>query len=207
MRRLIILSFIVTLSACGSSDNSNNAAVTSTTGSTAGYTLEPMEGTTMMKASKYDAEGKILEKGYFFNNLPEGTWYYYEHRTKEFPKRVISYHQGILNGPYMELSEQGSVILQAYYENNELNGHWGTYKFGRPIKTADYVNGILNGIYQEYTSSTGKLLKEIEYKDGKEDGFYRFFNDDGDVTLEYTYKNGEKVGGGIIEGDRPNEPR
>ncbi|PHN04608.1 hypothetical protein CRP01_21635 [Flavilitoribacter nigricans DSM 23189 = NBRC 102662] len=182
-------------------------APVSTEGATAGYTLESLPRTDLMKAFKYDPEGQVLEMGYFLDDRPEGTWYYYEHPTKEFPKRIVSYHAGILNGPYMELTENGTVSLQAYYENNELNGHWGTYKFGRPIKTADYENGILEGFYREYTTTAGKLQKEIHYKNGKEDGPYRFYNDRGEITLEYTYKNGEKVGGGVIESDRPNVPR
>lgn len=207
MRRLMVLSFIVTIFACGPGETPDPPAQVSTVGSTAGYTLEPIPGSDMVKAVKVDENGVVQEKGFFLNDLPEGTWYYFEPRYVEFPKRIISYHQGVMNGPYFELSESGTIVLQAYYENNELNGHWGTYKFGRPLKTADYKQGVLDGIYQEYTTSTGKLAKEIQYKNGKEDGYYRFLNDDGEVTLEYTYKNGEKVGGGMIEGDGPNEPK
>lgn len=208
MRYLVILSFVITLFACGTKDNSADASAEPAIVSSEGYQLEPVAGTDLMQAEKYDPDGKLLEKGFFLNNLPEGTWYYYEHvNSNEFPKRVANYHQGVLNGPYLELAGNGTIVLQAYYLNNELTGHWGTYKFGRPLKTADYQNGILNGAYREYSPTTGKLTKEISYKNGKEDGPYRFYNDNGDVTVEYLYEDGEKVSGGIIESDRPNTPK
>lgn len=208
MKYAILLSLVIMLFACGTKSNTAGTSEEPAVVSSDGYQLEPVEGTDLMKAEKYDPDGKLLEKGFFLNNLPEGTWYYYEHvRSNEFPKRVANYHQGVLNGPYLELTENGTISLQAYYLNNELTGHWGTYKFGRPLKTADYQNGILNGAYKEFSPTTGKLTKEISYKDGKEDGPYRFYNDSGEVTVEYTYENGEKVSGGIIESDRPNPPK
>jgi antitoxin component YwqK of YwqJK toxin-antitoxin module len=204
----MMLALVCVLFACGGEGSSGTAAESPAAVSDAGYTLEPVPGSDLMLAVKYDADGIMQEKGFFLNNLPEGTWYYYEHlRTKEFPKRIATYHQGVLNGPYLELSESGTVVLQAYYLNNELTGYWGSYKFGRPLKTADYKQGILDGVYREYVPSTGKLQKEIHYKNGKEDGPYRFFNNDGEVTLEYTYKDGEKISGGMIDSEKPNPPR
>ncbi len=40
---------------------------------------------------------------------------------------------------------------------------------------------------------------EAEYVDGFQHGMYRFYGEDGDVQLEYEYKNGEKVTGGIVQ--------
>lgn len=208
MKRLIILPFVLLLFCFGCENNSSGSGTEPATAiSTAGYQLEPLEGSDLVLATKYSEEGELLEKGFFKDNLPEGTWFYYDYRTKANPKRVVSYIQGVANGPYMEMSELGQIELHAYYKNNKLDGPWAVYKFGRAVKKAEYKNGLLDGVYQEFTNSTGKLMKEIHYVEGVENGPYRFFNDHGDLTMEYQYENGEKVSGGIIDTDRPNEPR
>lgn len=164
-----------------------------------GYELEPIPGTELVRATKKDADGQLLETGFLQNNKMQGTWLYYEHTTKDFPKRVINYQQGVAQGLYLEMTERGQIDLQAFYENNELHGLWGIYKFGRPVKTANYKHGILDGVYREYALTNGKLQKEIYYKDGKEDGPYRYFNEDGEIMVEYEFRNGEKVSGGVVD--------
>lgn len=207
MKNSLYVFLIVSVFACQSPDPGPVEGAAAPAVSTDGYELEPVAGTDLVSATKYEADGKLLEKGFFLNDQLEGTWSYYEHPTKEYPKRMANYHQGILQGPYLEFTEQGNIILKAYYQNNQLHGPWGAYKFGRPLKTANYVHGILDGVYREYTNNTGKLQKEIQYKNGKEHGTYRFFNDDGEVTLEYVYENGEKISGGIIETGSANAPK
>lgn len=200
MRSLVILFCTLTLLACGSGESGTAGQdASSATTSESEYTLEPIAGSDLVKALKYAEDGTISEQGYFLNNLPEGTWLFYEHTGKEFPKRIATYHRGAFQGPYLELTENGAITLQAHYENNELHGPWGSYKFSRPLKTAHYKHGLLDGVYREYTEGNGKLQKEIHYKDGKEHGIYRFYNEEGAVTLEYTYENGERVSGGIVE--------
>ena len=90
------------------------------------------------------------------------------------------------------------MSLRATYQNNKLHGFWGKYSFGRPEMEAFYKDGQLNGPYYEYDTHDGKLQKEINYKNGKQDGKYRFYNEEGKVTVEYDYRDGEKVGGGIV---------
>jgi len=40
---------------------------------------------------------------------------------------------------------------------------------------------------------------EAEYKNGKQDGMYKYYDEDGKVVMEYVYKDGEKVSGGMKE--------
>ena len=41
--------------------------------------------------------------------------------------------------------------------------------------------------------------KKCSFKNGKQHGKLQFFDEAGNVTLEYMYDNGEKISGGIVE--------
>jgi len=163
-----------------------------------GYVIESIPGTQYQRAAKKGEEGALQEEGLFRNGLKEGTWVVY-HPDGVFPAKVITYAEGMYNGPYMEFNERGQLTLRASYKNNILDGPWGKYRFGRAEAEAAYKNGKLDGRSREYDDQSGKLIKEVNYKDGKQHGMLRFFNEAGEVTLEYEYKDGEKVGGGIVE--------
>ena len=50
-----------------------------------------------------------------------------------------------------------------------------------------------------FDERTFKLKQEVEYKNGLQDGYFRYYDEEGNVTLEYEYKEGEKIKGGIVE--------
>lgn len=204
MRALFLMLLILSLAGCQSGGTKDAAPPTPDIN---GFVTEPVPGTDLLKVTKYNDQGQVLESGYLLDSLMQGTWMYFEHSTKEFPKKVINYHHGIAQGLYLEMTERGQIELQATYENNQLHGPWGIYKFGRPVKTATYKHGLLDGLYREYSATDGKLQKEIYYKDGKADGPYRYFNTEGEVTLEYEFKNGEKISGGTLEPGKDNPPK
>jgi len=163
---------------------------------TNGYELEAIPGNSSKMALKLDGDGNKQEEGILNNGFKEGTWVEY-HTGGEFPSKITSFVDGKYNGLYMEFNERGQLSLRATYRNNQLHGSWGKYSFGRPEVKATYKDGNLNGTYIEYDKKTGKIQKEVNYKDGKQHGMYRFYNEKGEITVEYEYKNGEKVSGGI----------
>ena len=171
-----------------------------------GYLVEDLPGLSAKSARKYDDVGNLLEEGLLINGVKTGTWVTY-HPDTHFPATLISYEGGMYNGPYMEFNQRGQLQLRASYRNNLLHGPWGKYSFGRPEEEAEYKDGQLHGMYKVYYQRDGKLQSEAEYKNGKQDGLYRFYNEEGQITLEYQYKNGEKVSGGIVNPETPNAPR
>jgi antitoxin component YwqK of YwqJK toxin-antitoxin module len=202
MRNLLVSLLIIGLYACRPAQapqSTPDTAVQAASQGMEGYSLQAVAGTDLIQATKYNNAQQVLEIGFFLNDLPEGTWKYYDPTEPEFPNKVISFHRGIKQGLYLELNERGEILLQANYLNDQLHGPWGMYKLGRPLKTTGYLNGQLDGPYREYTATKGTLQREIYYKMGKEDGSYRYFNEEGEVTVEYQYKNGEKISGGIVE--------
>ena len=197
IRILFLAASITVLSACGNGNAGGGAATGQFDSS--GYATENIPGTSYQRAAKLAADNTLQEEGLLRNGVREGTWVVY-HSGGVFPEKIISYAEGLYNGPYMEFNDRGQLTLRATYKNNVLDGPWGKYRFGRPEAEANYKNGNFDGAYKEYDGQSGKLIKEINYKDGKQHGMLRFYNDKGEVTLEYEYKDGEKVGGGIVEG-------
>ncbi|MEL7123246.1 MAG: hypothetical protein AAFO07_27605 [Bacteroidota bacterium] len=162
------------------------------------FTIESVPGSDYEMATRRDSMGVLLEMGYLKDNTRHGVWSSYH--PNGLPKKVASYINGVFNGIYQEFNERGQLILMAHYKNNLLDGPWGKYNFGRPEMTANYVGGQLNGVYREYDPTRlNVMLKEIEYKNGVYDGKYRFFNSEGVMTVEYVYRNGNKISGGIVE--------
>ena len=171
-----------------------------------GYILEDIPGSNLQRATMEDENGNLIEAGFLENGVKVGTWTIYK-AGNEFPQKIISYVNGQYTGPYLEFNDRGQLELKAGYLNNKLHGSWGKYRFGRPEQTANYVNGELDGTYKEYFTRDGKIQKEVNYKNGKEHGLMRYYNEAGEVTVEYQSEYGEKVGGGILNPDTPNEPK
>jgi antitoxin component YwqK of YwqJK toxin-antitoxin module len=145
------------------------------------------------------SSGLIREQGQMRSGLPVGAWEYFSGTEERLPDKLITFADGKYNGPYLEFDDQGNMTLSAHYRNNQLHGSWGVYRYGRPEKIATYVDGQLDGLYQEFNTRTGNPLKEASYRNGKEDGIFRFYNEDGEIMVEYEYRNGEKISGGIVE--------
>ncbi len=203
---------LLTLSACNSGEGPATTTATNaeTSEAAAGteenndqYETEAIPGSDVVVAIKHNNSGNIVEKGFLDNGVKTGTWLIFEKRPFKFPNKIITYLNGQYNGPYYEMNERGQIELSAYYVNNQLDGAWGKYKFGRPTAEAQYKAGQLDGVYKEYFLKDGSLQKEIHYLQGKQHGPYRFYNEEGEITLEYEYKYGEKVGGGIVEPHKP----
>ncbi len=163
----------------------------------AGYETETIPGGDVIRAYKATGNGVLVEEGYVSNGKRNGIWITY-HPEGDRIKTITSYSDGQLNGPYLELSNRGQIESKVNYKNGKYDGLFATYKFGRPTKEVYYKDNQLHGTTKEYFQK-GTVQKEINFKNGKQDGLMRYYNEDGEVTVEYQYKNGEKVSGGIVE--------
>ena len=173
--------------------------------------LEPVEGIDMsayettelsndvIQLIKRDENGSVVEEGYVKAGKRIGVWTTYE---ADKVKNITSFLDGRKFGKEFVLDHRRQVVRETTYLNDQLHGKSGTYKFGRPKMESYYLNDKLHGIYKKYIESgadQGKLNQSVEYKNGVIDGKVKYYNADGAVTVEYDYKNGEKVGGGMVE--------
>lgn len=185
------------MSAC-QNNGSNIAGNTSAAGLEGDYQYEDVPASDATIAKLYSAEGVLQELGTVRNGMKNGTWTYYG-AEGEFPQKVISFVDDQYSGAYMEFNDRGQAELLATYKNNKLHGPWGKFRFGRPEMTANYKDGELDGVMREYDFRNGKLKKEASYKGGQLDGLVRDYDEEGQIMVEYMYRDGEKISGGPIE--------
>ncbi len=182
-----ILSFI----SCGGANTS-----TAGSGDLTGYELTAISGSSVSEAIKKNTSNAVAERGYVANGKKNGVWMTYHEDGKI--KTLSGYSDGLLNGPHLEFNNRGQIEKQMSYQAGQYHGVNASYKFGRPTKESTYKNGKLDGPHKEYNQK-GDLQKYVDFKDGKQHGKLRYYDDEGNITLEYDYKNGDKVSGGIVE--------
>ncbi len=163
-----------------------------------GYELTPIPGTHTKMAVKKDQNGRLVEEGLLRDGKKEGTWVTY-HTTdeKQIAKSVQGFHNGLPNGVLIEYGNRGQLEKIAHYLNGKLHGRYATYDYGRIKEIRHYKNGLLDGLYIKNYPKSDKIQSEAEFKNGKQDGFYRYYDEEGKVVMEYQYRNGEKVSGGM----------
>lgn len=166
-----------------------------------GYTLESISGTSMKRAVKTDGE-RVVEEGFILSGKKTGAWVTYYNDVKSYPKIIASYVEGSLEGPYMEINNFGQYELVAHYRRGQLHGRVAKYNLTRLVEEMYYKEGVLDGPYTLYFPNSDVKQRTAEFRNGKEHGIIRFFNDKGKITMEYEYRNGEKISGGIVEGEK-----
>lgn len=186
-----LLSFFVLTCQEAPRSGGSNAVVETASIDETEYEVESIDGSTTQRVLKRDAFGGVVESGFVRDGLKQGTWSTFGDQV--YPEKIISYIDGALNGPYIEMDEQGRIALLANYKANVLHGPYSKYRIGRPTQTTAYVDGLIDGPMAEFDFRNGKIKQEVNYKMGELHGPFRYFNAEGEVTLEYTYINGERV--------------
>lgn len=201
MRYFLLIFSILALSSCGAGGPAAGSAAVAPTPSQdanlAGFNEEQMDGSNAVYVYKAAGDGRLIETGYTVNAKKNGSWITY-HEDNGRIQTMQTWVDGQLNGPSLIFNNRGQIESKSDYKAGIFDGEVATYKFGRIEKMTPYSKGKIEGTYEEYNQK-GKLLKQIEFKNGVQDGALKYFDDEGNVTLEYLYKNGEKVSGGIVE--------
>lgn len=192
MRLLIQLSLplVLIVSACGSGGNGPSFDLK-------GYQTESIGGGAEY-AKFMDQNAWPLSTGHVINGVRNGIWLTYHPNTYRV-KTSTNYINGQKNGPEFHFSERGSLESQIGYRNDVLHGLSATFRNGRTTGETNYANGQMHGPFSVYDESNGKIQRSGFFKNGVQDGELFFYDDRGNVTLKYVYKDGEKISGGIVE--------
>ena len=181
---------------CGS----NESAPQPGSGNLEGYDVSAISGSDLSRAVLMEGAIKRQE-GYTLNGNKTGTWLTFQSDGRI--KMVESFVNNQLDGVQLELDQRGQIVKKAFYRAGELDGPSSTYKFGRPQEVIPYSMGTVNGTVQRFYVN-GKKMEEIQFTNGKQDGFYRHYNEQEQMDLEYVYKDGEKVSGGMVDPSQSN---
>ncbi|MEO6131679.1 MAG: hypothetical protein ABIQ02_07515 [Saprospiraceae bacterium] len=175
----------------------NSSAPKAGTGDMKGFELVDLPGSTVKSAKRRDPSGQVVMEGFLDGDKKTGMWM--EYNNDGDISSIESYINGMLEGPSLKLSFRGQVDQRTNYHLNQMDGPWVQYKFGKVMETREYQAGKLDGSVKLFDQKTYKLRQETEYKNGLQDGHFRYYDDEGNVSVEYEYKKGEKVRGGIVK--------
>lgn len=195
---IFIISLLMAFtSSCKSGDSEPQQTVEAGTDDLAGLIFEDIPGSTVQYARQLINGGQIEIEGFVEDGKKVGQWIQYNQGGEIV--LINNYIDGMLEGAAMRMSFRNQVDLKTTYQKNKLHGPWTSYKYGKVIEQRNYVNDKLEGLVRTFDDRTFKLRQEVQYKNGLQHGYFRYYDDEGNVTLEYEYKDGEKVSGGIVE--------
>lgn len=170
----------------------------------------------------YYADGTVKKEVPFIEDKEEGkgveygtdgriiTFLTYRNGYLQFKESVNRYNrEGLKTGRWIELfSNSSKVHEEGNYSNGKRNGLFKVYnRRGDLERIETYKNGVLQ---EDTASEILKLKKELgtdgkvkaigSYANGKKQGIFREYDDEGNIASSAIYKDGVKVGEGIITG-------
>lgn len=164
-----------------------------------GFEIENIDGARLQHLTR-TVNGILQEEGFLRDGKKTGEWVLYYSDDNNFPKDISNYVDGELHGLHTTYTVRGQMEEIAQYAYGKLEGRFVKNKYGRITEEHHYKNGLLHGTFTKYHENSDVVQQQVEFKDGKEHGKFRFFNEQGELTVEYDYENGKKVGGGMVGG-------
>ncbi|SCA63595.1 hypothetical protein SCG7109_AT_00060 [Chlamydiales bacterium SCGC AG-110-M15] len=147
------------------------------------------------KIIEYDSENPdtiLLELNYKDNKL-HGT------QVALYPSGAVklraNFTNGVQDGGWVWLDEEGEILESSHYKNGKLEGEYlRRPKPDREIK-AHYENDFLEGLYQVFAISEGKLspIYDAQYKNNQLEGFVVEYREDR-IASRIPYINGDRNG-------------
>jgi len=134
---------------------------------------------------------------HFVNGYAEGqdTIYYEEGGVN----LIRSHYQGKEDGTWLFYNKDGTIKWEKNYFGGIAEGkHVFYYPDGNIFKIEAWKAGKLSGVKKEFfkgeNGQAGLIKKEITYKDGKFNGLYRTYFENGQIAIEQFFKDGLKDG-------------
>lgn len=144
-----------------------------------GYTLSGNSCVQGDCVGRKGTETSWKEGCYNSSKKEEGEWKIYSNGKLS---EIVTYVNGIANGPYKHFFENGVVSLQGNLKNGLYDGAWETYQSDGTLSTrTNFKDGKRDGVSESYHSD-GTVSQRIHYKDGKKDGLFEEFNYKGELT-------------------------
>ncbi len=146
---------------------------------------------------KWSRQGKLVEKFDMQNDKRNGlTECWYENGVKKSETYFINDSK---QGPYQAWNNNSKLILKGEFNANDRNGEWKIYNDNGNWKRDFYKNGILDGYSFEYIVKENDTSYIVgQYKSGKENGLWKWFDNDSILTETLYYEHGVENGEHIL---------
>jgi antitoxin component YwqK of YwqJK toxin-antitoxin module len=103
------------------------------------------------------------------------------YKNTEHLKEVMTFKNGLLDGPRISYYIDGSIKCKGYYSNGNLDGKWRGYdKKGKMIYEVQYRNDTLIGKFISWYS-TGVIKEKGKYEQNKKAGEWVSYDEAGMV--------------------------
>lgn len=147
---------------------------------------------------RYYKNGNIMKKENYVNDLLDGL--YQKYNSRGIMIYSFTYKNGIQHGPFLEWYSTGEINSEGTYENGFLFGRYTSYYSLEDLRennrntTWCSINfnkfGVIDGVVKKY-GENGILTLEVEYKNGEKNGYLKKYNRrNGCLIKENYYKNG-----------------
>ena len=175
------------------------------------------------EGKRMDKKGHLLQTVNFVNGLEEGISPVFD--TTGLLREIVNYRKGFVmtrealnrydregkkHGYWKTFFDDWSVQTECYYRHGLRDGFYKEYdEKGNLKKITKYVNDVEQVlesdmkplvVKHEYYPN-GKVKREASFRDGKKEGVWREFDENGNVINSQTYKKDVLVGQGIVDTD------
>lgn len=156
------------------------------------YESNYVNGKTEGKSITYYENGNIETEGNYENGRKEGkSIFYYENGLGSI---VRLYHNDILlNQTWNIFSNSNDFYLQPNFRTEKWTVFLYDIQGKNKKKEIHYFNGKEEGKYIEYYEN-GNIKEERNYENGKEEGKYISYHENGNIWEVGNYENGMRVG-------------
>lgn len=175
------------------------------------------------EGKRYDLKRHLIQTMTFKNGVEEGISPVFD--TTGLLCEIITYKKGFVmmreainrydregkkHGYWKTFFDDWSVRTECYYRHGMRDGFYKEYdEKGNLKKITKYVNDVEQVlesdmkplVVQHEYYPNGKVKREASFRDGKREGVWREFDEQGNVLNSQTYQKGVLVGQGIVDTD------
>ena len=175
------------------------------------------------EGKRMDRRRHVLQTMQFVNGLEEGISPVFD--TTGLLREIVNYRKGFVmtrealnrydregkkHGYWKTFYDDWTVHTECYYRHGLRDGFYKEYdEKGNLKKITKFVNDVEQVlesdqkplVVQHEYYPNGKVRREASFRDGRREGVWRDFDEDGNVIKSQTYKNGVLVGEGIVDTD------
>jgi antitoxin component YwqK of YwqJK toxin-antitoxin module len=147
------------------------------------------DGTEAM-ATLYYPNGLVASTGKYVNQLKEGKWRFFSVMTNDVLISEVEYSGDKKNGPVIKYYPDGKVAEKLFYKNDIKNGEClKYYSDGTLTLKTNYINGKLDGKFEAFFEN-GRPEMLGEYKGNLREGSWIIYRKDGSLRFKTEYVSG-----------------
>lgn len=146
----------------------------------------------------FDQKKNIVSEGKSINKLNEGVWKYYHFESKEI-MTLENYVNGKLEGKRTVYFKDGKIAEEAYYKNGMRNGIYRKLlENGTEIELANYKNNEYEG-QTVFKDIYGKVVASGLYKANKKVGIWQMWDEKAKKLVNKNMNlQGKKIGTKVV---------